>query len=70
MFFNEKLFEGDRSAQPRSYRIPHVAPIPRAAPPAVSGTRLPAGIALAIMTILALGLWGFIIFVFRALILG
>jgi len=70
MSFNEKIFGVERPTRQRPYRIPHSAAIPRAEPPAVQGTRLPAGIAFAITTIIALGLWGVIIFVFRAVILG
>jgi len=70
MIFNEKFFGGERPARTQAYRLPRAAPIPPAASPAAAGTRLPAGIALAIMTMLALGLWCLIIFVFWAVIFG
>ena len=70
MFFNEKVIGVEKPARHRPYRVPHAPAIQRRVLPGVAGTRLPAGVALAIMTVIALGLWGLIIFGLRAVILG
>jgi hypothetical protein len=70
MFFNEKVFRVGKPAPYRTYEIRRAPFIPLAARPLAEEQRLPRGIALIIMTLMALGLWGLIIFVFRAVILG